>query len=61
MQFIEGGIEKNSSDGDDEIKDDAYISDLNEENIKDIESVHLQDQVCYYSSVVYVNHLQFCV
>ncbi|KAF3438409.1 hypothetical protein FNV43_RR21171 [Rhamnella rubrinervis] len=44
-KFIEGGIEKNISDGDDEIKDDVDISDLNEENIKGIKSVHLQDQI----------------
>ncbi|KAH7529479.1 hypothetical protein FEM48_Zijuj05G0188300 [Ziziphus jujuba var. spinosa] len=45
-KFIEGDIEKNISNGDDDgSEDDVHISDLNEENNKGIESLHLQDQV----------------
>lgn len=62
MQFIEGDIEKNISNGDDDgSEDDVHISDLNEENNKGIESLHLQDQVAISNSSLFNLLLVACL
>ncbi|GMN70224.1 hypothetical protein TIFTF001_039267 [Ficus carica] len=44
QRFIEGGVEENDSDTDEETEDDIFFSDTNEENIEGVDSLHLEDQ-----------------
>uniref|UniRef100_A0A803R1L2 Serine/threonine-protein kinase RIO2 n=1 Tax=Cannabis sativa TaxID=3483 RepID=A0A803R1L2_CANSA len=43
-KFIEGAVEENNSDTDEETRDDECVSAINEQNIEGVGSLHLQDE-----------------